>query len=327
MPGKRSLVAGGQMRVAVLDDIHHAYESTNGIQRLRQRTEVVIFAAAFGSPNDLRGFDALIANRERTRFTRELLDQLTDVRIIAQTGNHAYHIDLAAARQRGIVVAKASGGFCTGAAELTIGLAIALMRQIPACDQAVKNGRWTSPVGRELHGKTLGIVGLGRVGTHVARIANAFGMSVLSWSRSDNAAAAAAAGSKSVELDVLLASADVVSVHATLSPESRGLLDARRLGLMKPAAVLINTSRGPIVDESALVMALAERKIAGAALDVFDTEPLPVGHPLTRLPNVILTPHIGWPTDKMYEQFATAAADALMAFMDGKEVPQFLEEH
>lgn len=315
------------MRVAVLDDIHHAYESTCGIRRLRERADVMVFTKAFDAPDSLRGFDALIANRERTRFTRELLDRLTDVRIIAQTGNHAYHIDLEAARQRGIVVAKASGGFCTGAAELTIGLAIALMRQIPACDEAVRAGRWVPPVGRELHGKTLGIVGLGRVGGHVARIANAFGMSVLSWSRSGDAAAAAAAGSRSVPLDELLRSADVVSVHATLSPDSRGLIDARRLGLMKSTAILVNTARGPIVDEAALVSALAERRIGGAALDVFDTEPLPEGHPLTRLPNVILTPHIGWPTDKMYEQFATAAADALIAFMDGKDVPQFIPGH
>ena len=313
------------MRVAVLDDIHHAYESTQGIRRLRQRADVVVLTAAFGSASTLRGFQALIANRERTRFTKELLEQLPDVRIIAQTGNHAYHIDLAAARERGIVVAKASGGFCTGAAELTIGLAIALMRHIPACDQAVKSGRWAAPTGRELHGKTLGIVGLGRVGSHVARIANAFGMRVVSWSRSSDPAAAAAAGAMSVELDELLQTADVVSVHATLSPESRGLLDARRLGLMKPSAVLINTARGPIVEESALVNALAEGRIAGAALDVFDTEPLPADHPLTKLPNVLLTPHIGWPTDKMYEQFATAAADALIAFMDGKDVPRFQE--
>ena len=219
------------MRVAVLDDIHHAYESTQGIRRLRQRADVVVLTAAFGSASTLRGFQALIANRERTRFTKELLEQLPDVRIIAQTGNHAYHIDLAAARERGIVVAKASGGFCTGAAELTIGLAIALMRHIPACDQAVKSGRWAAPTGRELHGKTLGIVGLGRVGSHVTRIANAFGMRVVSWSRSSDPAAAAAAGATSVELDELLQTADVVSVHATLSPESRGLLDARRLGL------------------------------------------------------------------------------------------------
>jgi phosphoglycerate dehydrogenase-like enzyme len=224
-------------------------------------------------------------------------------------------------------VAKASGGFNTGAAELAIGLAIALMRAIPACDRAVRSGHWMTPIGRELQGKTLGIVGLGHVGGHVARIAHAFGMRVLSWSRRRDAAAAAAAGTQPVELDDLLKSSDVVSIHATLSAESRGLLDARRLGLMKPDAVLINTARGPIVDEAALVSALAEGRIAGAALDVFEEEPLRADHPLTRLPNVILTPHIGWPTDKTYEQFASAAADALLAFMDGRDVPRFVEGH
>ncbi len=315
------------MRVAVLDDIHRIYEQTAGIRRLRQRAEVRIFTAPFGDPATLRGFDAFIANRERTRFTRDLLERLPDLRIIAQTGNHAYHIDLEAARERGIVVAKASGGFCTGAGELAIGLAIALMRQIPSANAAVKSGAWPTPLGRELHGKTLGIVGLGHVGRHVANIAQAFAMQVLAWSRRTDDRAASSVGVEPCALDDLLRRSDVVSVHATLAPETRGLLDARRLGLMKPTAYLINTARGPIVDERALVAALANRQIAGAALDVFDSEPLPSGHPLTTLPNVILTPHIGWPTDKMYEQFARAAADVLLAYLDGEDVPRFVDEH
>lgn len=315
------------MRVAVLDDIHRAYEHTAGLHRLRQRAEVRIFTGPFGDPAALRGFDALIANRERTRFTRGLFEQLPDLRIVAQTGNHAYHIDLAAARERGIVVAKASGGFCTGAGELAIGLAIALMREIPAANAAVKSGEWPTPLGRELHGKTMGIVGLGHVGRHVAKIANAFGMRVLSWSRRPDDGSAASAGAEPCELDDLLRSSDVVSVHATLAPQTLGLLDARRIGLMKATACLINTARGPVVDEAALVAALVNRRIAGAALDVFDREPLPPGHPLTTLPNVVLTPHLGWPTDKMYEQFAQAAADVLFAHLDGRDVPRFVEQH
>lgn len=315
------------MRVAILDDIHQAYESTAGVRRLRERAEVRIFVAPFGDPAVLRGFDALVANRERTRFDRALLEQLPDVRVIAQTGNHAYHIDLRAAEEAGIVVAKASGGFSTGAGELAIGLAIALMRQIPAVHGGVVSGAWPTPLGRELNGKTMGIVGLGHVGRHVAKIASAFGMRVLSWSRRRDEAAAAAVGAETSELDDLLRACDVVSVHATLSPESRGLIDARRLGLMKPTAYLINTSRGPIVDEAALVDALANRRIAGAGLDVFDIEPLPPGHPLTRLPNVLLTPHIGWPTDKSYARFAESVADALLGYLDGKEVPRFVQPH
>ncbi len=315
------------MRVAILDDIHKAYEHTTGIHRLRQRADVRIYTAPFGDPAVLRGFDALIANRERTRFTPALFEQLPDLRIIAQTGNHAYHIDLAAAQERGIVVAKASGGVCTGAGELTIGLAIALMRQIPTANGAVKVGDWPTPLGHELHGKTMGIVGLGHVGRHVATIAKAFGMRVLSWSRRPNDGSAVLAGAEPKELDDLLQTSDVISIHATLTPETRGLLDARRFGLMKATAYLINTARGPIVDEAALVDALASRRIAGAALDVFDSEPLPPKPPLTALPNVILTPHLGWPTDKMYEQFANAAADVLLAYLGGEDVPRFVNEH
>lgn len=312
------------MRVAVLDDIHHAYEATTGVRRLRERAEVRIFTAAFGSPAALKGFDALVPNRERTRFSRELLEQLPDLRIIAQTGNHAYHIDLAAAEARGVVVARATGGYSTGAAELAIGLAMALMRQIPASDQALKRGDWKTPLTRVLHGKTLGIVGLGHVGRHVARIAGALEMRVLAWGRRLTRDIALAAGAERCELDDLLRASDVVSIHATLAPESRGLLDSRRIGLMKPTACLINTSRGPIVDEASLVAALAAGRIAGAALDVFDQEPLPAGHPLTKLSNVVLTPHLGWPTDEAYECFADAAADVLLAYLDGKEVARFL---
>lgn len=315
------------MRVAILDDIHHAYEGTSGVARLRQRAEVRICTEPFGSPQALRGFDALIANRERTRFTRELFEQLPDLRVLAQTGSHAYHIDLAAARERGIVVAKASSGASTGAGELAIGLAIALLREIPAMDAAVKAGQWPTPMGRELNGKTLGIVGLGQVGRHVARIARAIGMQVLSWSRRPDDGTAASVGAMATDLDELLRASDIVSVHVTLSAQSRGLIDARRLALMKPTAYLINTARGPVVDEAALVDALAGRRIAGAGLDVFDTEPLPAGHPLTKLPNVILTPHVGWPTDRKYEQFAAVAADVLLDWLDGREVPRFDDTH
>jgi phosphoglycerate dehydrogenase-like enzyme len=315
------------MRIAILDDIHNAYEGTDGVRRLRERAEVRIFTAPFGTPAALKGFDALIANRERTKFTRDLLEQLPDLRIIAQTGNHAYHIDLPAAEARGVVVARATGGFSTGAAELAIGLAMALMRRIPASDQAVKRGDWRTPLTRVLHGKTLGIVGLGHVGGHVAKIAKALEMRVLAWGRRLTDAVASSVGAERCELDDLLRAADVVSIHATLATETRGLLDARRLGLMKPTAFLINTARGPIVDEASLVAALAAGRIAGAGLDVFDQEPLPAGHPLTKLQNVVLTPHLGWPTDEAYGRFADAAADALLAHLDGKDVPRFVEHH
>lgn len=325
MAGAKGIIS--HMRVAILDDTHRAYDGTAGVRRLRERAEVKIFTQPFGDPSALRGFDALVANRERTRFTRALLEQLPDLRIIAQTGNHVYHIDLAAAEERKIIVAKATGGFCTSAAELAIGLMIAVMRQIPALDRELKRGTWPTPMTHVLRGKTLGIVGLGHVGRHVAKIAKAFEMNVLAWGPRLTQEAAALAGTESRELDDLLRASDIVSVHATLSPESRGLIDARRLGLMKPTAYLINTARGPIVDEPALYAALADGRIAGAGLDVFDEEPLPPAHPLSKLANVVLTPHIGWPTDEMYKQFADAAADALLGYLDGREVPRFVARH
>jgi phosphoglycerate dehydrogenase-like enzyme len=299
------------MRVAILDDIHNAYEETSGVRRLRERAEVRIFREA--ELGELRGFEAIVANRERTQFTRELFEKLPDLRIIAQTGNHAQHIDLAAAAERGVIVARASGGFSYGAAELALALAMALMRQIPSADRALKRGEWRTPMTRVLHGKTLGIIGLGHVGRHVASLGRAFGMQVLSWSRN----------SPPEDLDELLRTSDVVSIHATLSSETRALIDQRRFALMKPTAYLINTARGAIVDTNSLVEALREKRIAGAGLDVFEQEPLPAGHPLTKLENVVLTPHLGWPTDEAYERFADAAADVLLAYLEGRDVPRF----
>jgi phosphoglycerate dehydrogenase-like enzyme len=315
------------MRVAILDDIHHAYEATSGVHRLRDSADVRIFTGPFGDPSALRGFDAIIANRERTPFTRELLQQLPDLRIIAQTGNHAYHIDLAAAEELGIIVAKAAGGFCRSAGELAIGLMIAVMRQIPFADREIKSGRWPTPMTHVLRGKTLGIVGLGHVGRHVAKIATAFDMKVLAWGRHLTSEAAIQVGAECRELDDLLRYSDIVSIHATLSEETRGLIDAKRFELMKPTSFLINTARGPIVDEAALCAALSSGQIAGAGLDVFDKEPLPASHPLTKLPNVVLTSHLGWPTDEMYSQFADAAADILLALANGREVPRFVPMH
>jgi phosphoglycerate dehydrogenase-like enzyme len=311
------------MKVAILDDVHRVYAQTAGVRRLRERAEVRIFTEPLGAPSALAGFDALIANRERTRFTRELLRQLPDVRVIAQTGNHAYHIDLDAAREQGIVIARASGGYSVGAAELAIALALAVMRRIPASDAAVRRGEWQTPLTPVLHGKTLGIIGLGRIGCHVARLAAAFGMKVVAWSPRLTDADAAAGGAERRSLEGLLQEADVVSLHASLTPASRGMINAAQLRMMKPTAYLINTSRGTLVDEGALLTALGEGWIAGAGLDVFHAEPLPAGHPLTLLPNVVLTPHLGWPTDDGYERFADAACEVLSAFMDGRDVPCF----
>jgi phosphoglycerate dehydrogenase-like enzyme len=311
------------VRVAVLNDIHGVYASSAGVARLRERAAVDIFTESQIPVDALTGYQALVANRERTRFPRAVLEQLSNLRIIAQTGNHVYHIDMQAAQERGVIVAKATGGFSRGAAELTFGLMIAVMRGVAANNAAMRAGGWPSPLGRVLHAKTLGIVGLGHVGRAVAQLAAAFGMRVVAWGPSLSPEVARAAGCEYLRLDDLVAESDVVSVHATLSPASRGLLDAARLARMKPTAYLINTARGPIVDESALVAALRAGRLAGAALDVFDTEPLPADHPLRQLDNVVLSPHVGWPTDEAYAGFANAAADVLLAYMDGRPYPRF----
>ncbi len=311
------------MRMAVLDDVHDAYRSAPAIQRLRERAEVEIFNGPFGDPSALRGFDALIANRERTRFTRELLEQLPELKIIVQTGDHAYHIDFAAARECGIAVARAPSGASPAAAELTIGLILALLRQIASADAAMKRGEWPTPLGVELAGKTLGIVGLGLRGRQVAALGAAFGMRLLAWSRSLTDERARATGAERRDLDDLLRESDVVTIHVALSASSRGLIGARELALMRPTAYLINTSRGPIVDEAALVAALREGRLAGVGLDVYDQEPLPAEHPLRTLPNTVLTPHLGWPTDAAYARYAESTVRVLLDYLDGKPVAGF----
>jgi len=199
---------------------------------------------------------------------------------------------------------------------------------IPQASASLRAGRWERGrfEGVELHGKTLGIIGLGRIGRHVMRLATAFGMRVVASSPRLTDVDAASAGAERRSLEALLREADVVSLHASPTPASRGMIDATRLQMMKPTAYLINTSRGPLVDEAALLTALRDGWIAGAGLDVFDAEPLPAGHPLTHLPNVVLTPHLGWPTDDGYARFADAACEVLIAFMDGRDVPQFQAE-
>jgi phosphoglycerate dehydrogenase-like enzyme len=313
------------MRIAILDDIHQIWSTTEGVARLRESADVTIFIKPFGEASALKGFDVLIANRERTRFDRELLEQLADAKIIVQTGNHANHLDFVAAKDCGINVGQASAGYSIGAAELAIGLTLAVSRQIPQLDAALRRSEWPVPLTPVLHGKTFGVIGLGRVGAHAANIARAFGMSVIAWSPHLDQQSAQAKNTEYRELDALLSEADVVSIHTALKPETRGLIDAQRLSLMKPSAYLVNTARGPIVDEKSLVSALEQGIIAGAGLDVFDQEPLPKNHPLTRLPNVVLTPHIGWPTDDGYARFAASATEVILAYRDGQDFPKFDE--
>jgi phosphoglycerate dehydrogenase-like enzyme len=236
--------------------------------------------------------------------------------MISQTGSHAYHIDLEAATCAGIVVALAPGG--NSAAELAFGLMLAVMRRIPQSDRAMRGGEWPLVLGYVLRGKTLGILGLGKVGAEVAAIAQAFGMRVIAWGPTLTSERAAKSQATYLPLEDVLRSADVVSVHLKLSEQSRNLMNEERLRLMKKSAFFVNTARGAIVDEQALVSMLSERAIAGAALDVFVEEPLPPKHPLLTLDNIVLTPHLGWPTDSGFEGFAELAVANILDYLDGK---------
>jgi len=308
------------MKVTVLDDYQRAIEGTAAIRRLRQKAEVRVFTEKLATDaaliDALRGSQAIIPIRERTVFPAALLQALPDLEFISQTGSHAYHIDIEAATRAGIVIALAPGSNST--AELTFGLMIGIMRRIPQSDQAIRRGEWPLVLGYVLKGKTLGILGLGKIGTEVAAIGRAFGMQVIAWGPTLTPERAAQSQANFMALDDVLREADVVSIHLALSDQSRNLLNEARLRLMKRTAYLVNTARGAIVDETALVRVLQERAIAGAALDVFVEEPLPPNHPLLKLENVVLAPHLGWPTDSGFEGFAENAVNNILDYMEGK---------
>ncbi|MBX5467720.1 MAG: D-2-hydroxyacid dehydrogenase family protein [Firmicutes bacterium] len=311
------------MQVAVLDDYHRQMEPQPAWETLRAHPAIEAIRF-FTSP--LRGaalFQAVaeaeivVALRERTRFTAEVLEGLPRLRFIAQTGNHAAHIDLAAATRRGVAVGLWRQGPSgpNSTAELTMGLILALVRGIARYHALLQQGGWTIPYGEVLAGKTLGVIGLGRVGAEVSRLGRAFGMEVLAWSPHLTPERAQRAGAQAVDLDTLLQRSHIVTVHVPLQPDTHHLLDAQRLDRLRPGAWVVNTARGPLIDEEALVARLRDGRIRGAALDVFDREPLPPEHPLRHLPNVVLTPHAGWPTDATYAAFAEAAVRLIEEFL------------
>jgi phosphoglycerate dehydrogenase-like enzyme len=308
------------VKVTVLDDYQRAFELTDAIQRLREKAEVQILTDKLPTEaavaQALRGSQAIIPVRERTKFTASLFEQLPDLEYISQTGNHAYHVDMEAATRRGVVVSLAPGGNST--TELTFGLMLAVMRRIPQSDAAMRRREWPLVLGYVLKGKTLGILGLGKIGTEVAAVARAFGMNVIAWGPTLTKERAAISGATFISLEEVLKTADVISIHLALSEQSKNLLNEARLRLMKKSAYLINTARGAIVDEPALIKILREKAIAGAALDVFVQEPLPKNHPLPELDNVVLTPHLGWPTDSGFEGFAENAVTNILDYMEGK---------
>jgi phosphoglycerate dehydrogenase-like enzyme len=311
-----------KLRCAILDDYQECalgfadWASLDGV-------EVKNFAHAITTAElveSLAEFEIIVAMRERTRFDATLFAGLPRLKLLVTTGMRNAAIDLAAAASHGVVVCG-TRSLPYPAPELTWGLLLALARQIPAEAAAVREGKWQTGIGLGLSGKTLGIVGLGKIGSQIARYAQAFDMRVLAWSRRLTAEQCQSIGvERSLSLDALLQRADVVTLHLVLSDSTRGIMGARELGLMKPTALLVNTSRGPLIDEASLLQVLTQNRIAGAALDVFDTEPLPLLHPLRNLPNVVVTPHIGYVCRENYEMFYGDAVEDIQAWLKGSPV-------
>ena len=312
-------------RIAILDDYQHVAMTMADWSALLPDCELVVFDRNLATEDEaaraLADFDVLCLLRERMPMPRTLIERLPALKLIVVTGAHNRTLDLAAAKERGITVSHTRGGDSQYATpELAWGLILSLMRHIPQEHQRMREGGWQETVGTALHGRTLSILGLGRLGSRMASIGRAFGMEVLAWSQNLTAERAEAAGATLVAKDELFARADVLTIHLVLGERSRGLVGAAELRRMKPSAVLINTSRGPIVDEAALIAALERLDIRGAGLDVYDREPLPADHPLRPLGNVVLTPHLGYVTEGTYRMFYADTVEAIAAWRAGTPV-------
>jgi D-3-phosphoglycerate dehydrogenase len=313
------------MKVAVLDDYLRIARRMADWSALEKRCEVVIFDRNLRAPDEaaeaLADFDVFCTLRERMAVPRALIERLPKLKFIAITGLKHRTLDIDAATERGVVVSRSTvrdGHW--GTPELTWGLILASTRHIAYEDRRMRSGGWQNTVGTVLNGKTLGIVGLGNIGRRVAAFGRAFGMRVVAWSQNLTEEAAAEAGATRVDKDELFRVSDVVTLHVVLSERTRGVVGARELGLMKPTAYLVNTSRGPLIDEAALIAALRENRIGGAAVDVYDEEPLPDDHPLRRLDNLVLTPHLGYYTEETLRPFYEDIVEAVGAFLDGKPI-------
>src|SRR3954471_24749917 len=310
-------------RIAVLDDYQYVAAAYADWSRLPEPVEVVEFTDHVDDRDALvrrlQPFDVVVAMRERTPFPRSLLERLPNLRLLVTTGSRNPSIDVAAADELGVTVCG-TGAHPPGTAELTWALILAVARHVPQEDASVRAGGWQQTIGLDLAGATLGVIGLGRLGSRVARIGQAFEMDVVAWSQHLTDERAAEVGVRRVDKDELLEIADVVTIHLQLSERTRGLIGREELSRMKPTAILVNTSRGPIVDEHALIEALRGGALHGAGIDVFDQEPLPRHHPLREMRRAVLTPHLGYVTEKTYEVFYRDAVDDVAAWLAGEPV-------
>lgn len=314
-------------RVAVLDDWQGVARSAADWSALQARADVVFFSDAFADADDaaekLADFDIVLSMRERTPLPASLINRLPKLRMLGMTGARNLSLDTPACTARGIPVCCTQGGGYndSATAELALGLLIAAARGLAVGDANIRAGGFQMgvPVGIGLAGKTLGVIGLGKLGTYMTGYARALRMNVVAWSQNLTAEKAEAAGAKLVSKDELMATADAISIHMVLSDRSRGLVGKADIARMKPRAILVNTSRGPIIDETAMLEALHEGRIV-AALDVYDREPLPAGHPLRTAPNTVLSPHLGYCVQETWDGFYPQMIENALAFMDGKPV-------
>jgi phosphoglycerate dehydrogenase-like enzyme len=314
----RVMNARTRFKIAILDDYQNVALSSADWSAVASRADITVFTDHVSGHDQvvkrLESFDVVCVMRERTPLPRAVIQRLPRLRLIASTGTRNSSIDVAAAQERGIRVTH-SAYRATPAIELTWALILAGSRHLVEEAHSIRAGGWQTTVGQELAGRVLGVLGLGNIGREVARIAPAFGMQVIAWSQNLEPSRAAALGATWVSKDELFRQADILTIHLLLSHRTRGLVTAADLALMKPTARLINTSRGPIIDELALIDTLRTHSIAGAALDVYDIEPLPADHPFRRLDNVLSTPHIGFVTQTLYQTFYGDAARAITSWL------------
>ncbi len=311
-------------RAAILDDYQDVAMHLADWSPIAKDVEIKVFNQPFANPAEavkaLQGFAIVAGMRERTPFPKAVIDALPDLKLLITTGARNASFDIKAANERGVVVCG-TGGVGSPTTGIAFGLMLELTRRIGFENARLKNGApWQVTLGRDLEGLTLGCLGLGKLGQRSAAVGKAFGMTPIAWSQNLTPEKAKEAGAEYVSKDDLYRTADIVTIHVVLSDRSRGLVGAKELGLMKKTAYLINTSRGPIVDEKALIAALNAKSIAGAGLDVYDIEPLPLDHPFRKMDNIVTTPHLGYVTEQNYRKMYVDIVEDIRAFLDGKPV-------
>jgi phosphoglycerate dehydrogenase-like enzyme len=312
------------LRCAILDDYQNVVLKVADWSKVKGDVEFKVFNEHLGGPDEviaaLQGFQIVVAMRERTGFPKQVIDALPDLKLLITTGMRNASIDTEAAKARGVTVCGTSS-FGSPTAGIAIGLMLELTRHIGYENARLHSGAaWQTTIGPDLEGLTLGILGLGKLGVRTANIAKAFGMKAIAWSQNLTPEKCQQAGVGYVSKDDLFRQSDFISIHVVLSERTRGIVGAHEIGLMKPSAYLINTSRGPIIDEAAMLAALRDRKIAGAGLDTFNVEPLPLDHPLRKMDNAVITPHLGYVSEQNYRGYFSGAVEDIRGFLDGKPV-------